>query len=417
MFTLLPKGFGLMNVFAFVSTVLLSIILFWAIYHAWILFAGLRTKGKIVGFAREVPKFSLIVPAKNEGVVIERCLKALLNIDYPKDKMEIIVVDGGSSDATGEICQGFSVANPGIVKIIREDLSKGKPAALNLALAKVTGEIVGVFDADSVPEKNVLRKVASYFQDPLVNALQGSTSSVNEGQNMLTKVASLEDKAWFQGLLQGRERLGLFVAFTGSCQFIRSSVVRSLDGWDETSLVEDVELSLRLVKRGQVVKFASDVSSGQETPFSLRGLIAQRTRWYRGYMESSLRYGSLLEKINRRVIDAETSLIGPFVMVICLANYLNWGLSLLFLSGGGFLIVSAAFGFILTSFTLVSFGVAFAFLVKPVRVRNVFWIPFIFVYWFLQMFIATKALLQIVFCRRRVWEKTIKSGVMRSSSV
>ena len=109
-----------------------------------------------------------------------------------------------------------------------------------------------------------------------------------------------------------------------------------MGGWDESSLVEDVELSLRLVKKGYHVKFAADVSSGQETPFSLRGLIAQRTRWYRGYMESSLKYGSLLEKVNRRVIDAEISLIGPFVMVVCLASYLNWGLSLLFSSGGGF---------------------------------------------------------------------------------
>jgi cellulose synthase/poly-beta-1,6-N-acetylglucosamine synthase-like glycosyltransferase len=405
-----------MNIFAFVSVGLLSVILFWAIYHACILFAGIRGRRSFSGSVGALPKFSLIVPAKNEAVVILRCLKALLEVDYPKDKLEIIVVDGGSTDATGEICRGFALAHPELVKVFSEVVSRGKPAALNLALSKVTGEVVGVFDADSVPEKNVLHKMASYFADSSITAVQGSTTSVNEGQNMLTKVAALEDKAWFQGLLAGREKLGLFVAFTGSCQFVRSSVLRSLGGWDESSLVEDVELSLRLVKKGHHVKFASDVSSGQETPFSLRGIIAQRTRWYRGYMESSLKYGSLLEKINRRVIDAEISLIGPFVMVVCLASYLNWGVSLLFPVGGGGFPISAWLVVLLNSVTLVSFGVAFAFLVRPVRVRNIFWVPFVFAYWFLQMFIATEALFQILFHRRRVWQKTIKSGFVTSSS-
>ena len=252
-----------MNVFAYVSVVLLSVILFWAVYHACIIFAGIRGKRKFSSAVGVLPKFSLIVPAKNEAVVVGRCLKALLDVDYPKDKLEVIVVDGGSSDGTDEICRGFAEAHPGIFRVIREDASRGKPAALNLALPFVSGEVVGVFDADSVPEKNVLRKVASYFADVSVSAVQGSTTSVNEGQNMLTKVAAMEDKAWFQGLLAGREKLHLFVAFTGSCQFVRSSILKSLGGWDESSLVEDVELSLRLVKVGYHVKFAADVSSGR----------------------------------------------------------------------------------------------------------------------------------------------------------
>ena len=211
-----------MNIFTFISVGLLSVILLWAVYHACILFAGLRSRRQTIDpAAGELPRFSLIVPAKNEGVVIERCLKSLLNLDYPQDKFEVIVVDGGSNDATGEVCRRFSLAYPGVLKVVNEEISRGKPGALNLALPFVTGELIGVFDADSVPERGVLRKVASYFQDASVTAVQGSTTSLNEDQNMLTKIATMEDKAWFQGLLQGRERLGLFVAFTGSCQFVR----------------------------------------------------------------------------------------------------------------------------------------------------------------------------------------------------
>ena len=92
-------------------------------------------------------------------------------------------------------------------QIINEKESKGKPAALNLALPLCTGDIVGVFDADSLPEKDSLKKLATYFHDKKVTAVQGRTTSVNEKRNILTRVISSEEKAWFQALLTGREKL------------------------------------------------------------------------------------------------------------------------------------------------------------------------------------------------------------------
>jgi len=93
------------------------------------------------------------VPTKDEEVVIARCLNSLLDLDYPKDKLEIIVVDGNSTDNTCKVCSDFQRNIPGRFKIINEKQSNGKPAALNLALTYTTGEIVGVFDADSVQKK------------------------------------------------------------------------------------------------------------------------------------------------------------------------------------------------------------------------------------------------------------------------
>ena len=89
-------------------------------------------------------------------------------MDYPKDKMQIIVVDGKSEDNTLKICSEFSEKYPENIKIISEKTVKGKPAALNLALPYINGEIVGVFDADSLPEKDVLSKVVFYFNDKKV---------------------------------------------------------------------------------------------------------------------------------------------------------------------------------------------------------------------------------------------------------
>lgn len=287
-----------MLIFDLFSVILLSILLFWTVYNGSIIYVGVRSRRKNAGVVKvenkEFPKFSIIVPTKDEELVISRCLNGIQELDYPKDKMEIIVVDGNSSDSTRKICQEFAENYSGNIKIINEKQSRGKPAALNLALSYITGEIVGVFDADSLPEKDVLSKVASYFNDKLVTAVQGRTTSLNEKKNILTRVISSEEKAWFQALLSGREHMQLFVPLNGSCQFIRLGVLKELGGWDENSLTEDVELALRLVEKKHIIKYAHDVVSGQETPNGLRELVKQRTRWYRGYMETALKYGRLL---------------------------------------------------------------------------------------------------------------------------
>jgi cellulose synthase/poly-beta-1,6-N-acetylglucosamine synthase-like glycosyltransferase len=405
-----------MNIFAIISTVLASVIVFWAVYHACIIIAGVRSRGKFEGkegfVGGELPRISLIVPARNDSLVIGRCLDSLLNMDYPREKMQIIVVVGDSTDSTASICEQYESLQKGVLELIRESTSSGKPAALNLALSKINGDIVGLFDADSVPHSNVLLKVASYFDDPAVNAIQGSGVSLNEDQNMITRVAAAEDKAWFQGLLRGREKLNLFVAFTGSCQFIRTSVLRGIGGWIESALAEDLDLSLRLLKNQVNVRFAPDVSSGQETPFSLKGLVTQRMRWYRGYMDASLKYGNLFHKKNRRVIDAELSLVGPFIMVVCLAGFVNWGVSLLFLPIVQDLF-SAGLVVVLNCISLLPLGVSLTLMVKPMKIRNVLLIPFIYLYWLMQMAIAFLAFLNFVFNRTQNWKKTIKSGVVK----
>jgi cellulose synthase/poly-beta-1,6-N-acetylglucosamine synthase-like glycosyltransferase len=406
-----------MSIFAIFSACLLAIILFWSIYHVPLLVAGIRSKRKrSYANVTEFPKFSIIVPAKDESPVISRCLNTLLNLDYPLDKMEIIVVEGGSKDNTKEICSEFSNKYPSNVKVICESTSKGKPAALNLALPLITGDIVGVFDADSIPEKSALKKIASYFQDHAITAVQGRTFSLNEKQNMLTRVAAMEDRGWFQGLMGGREEKKLFVPFTGSCQFIRTNVLKQMGGWDESSLAEDVELALRLAKKEQSVTFAPDICSGQETPSTFRSLVTQRTRWYRGYMEAAIKYGSLMEKHNRRTLDAEISLIGPFVMIVCLISYFNWGLSLIFSADTSIFLISPILIVALTSVTLLSLGVSMAFMVKPTKPRNLIWIPFIYAYWLMQMTIAGWALLKIIFRRSRVWGKTDKRGFVTLAS-
>lgn len=204
-----------MVIFDVIAIVLLAFLFFWTVYNGLIICVGLKSRrrriqSRLVNVA-ETPKFSIIVPTKDEEVVIGRCLSSLLELDYPKDKMEIIIVDGNSADNTCSICSDYVEKHPGVFKLIKEKASNGKPAALNLALPSVTGDIVGIFDADGVPEKDVLRKAASYFNDKKISAVQGRTTSLNEKKNLLTRVVSMEERAWYQALLSGKEKLKLFV--------------------------------------------------------------------------------------------------------------------------------------------------------------------------------------------------------------
>jgi cellulose synthase/poly-beta-1,6-N-acetylglucosamine synthase-like glycosyltransferase len=409
-----------MIIFDIFSTVLLAVLLFWAVYNVSIIYAGIRSKRKLPlnnDENEEFPKFSIIVPAKDEEVVIYRCLNGLLDLDYPKDKMEIIIVDGDSTDSTGKVCSEFIAKYPEIFKIINEKESKGKPVALNLALPYVTGEIVGTFDADSLPDKEVLRKAASYFNYKQVMAVQGRTYSLNEKSSILTRVAAMEEKAWYQVLISGREKLQLFVPLNGSCQFIRRSVLEELGGWDETCLTEDVELALRLVEKNYLIKYAPDVISGQETPSSLGDLVKQRVRWYRGYMEIALKYGRLLGNINRKTVDAEISLAGPFMMVVSLLSYLNWFFIAFILSDYNPLPNVTGLVIALTAVSLFSIGIALTASEKPIKLRNLLWVPSIYVYWLFQMCIAGWAFLKLVFRRKRVWSKTVKAGSITSNLV
>jgi cellulose synthase/poly-beta-1,6-N-acetylglucosamine synthase-like glycosyltransferase len=403
-----------MIVFDVISIVLLAVLLFWTVYNGSIIYIGVRSRRNHKFLAQSsdqvLPKFSIIVPTKNEEKVIGRCLEGIWNIDYPRDKLDVIVVDGNSTDMTSNICSEFAGSHSGSFQFICEQTSKGKPGALNLALPHVSGEIVGVFDADSLPERDVLRKAALYFNDEKVMAVQGRTTSINEKNNALTRVIAMEERAWFQALLSGREKLQLFVPLTGSCQFVRSNVLHDLGGWDENSLTEDVELALRLVEKKQLIRYAPDVCSGQETPNSLGNLVKQRVRWYRGYMETALKYGRLLDTINKRTVDAEISLAGPFIMVMSLLSYMNWFFVALFLSRSNPVLDFTGLVIALTAVSLVSIGGALTVSEKPIRPKNILWIPSIYIYWLIQMFIAGWAFIKLLFRRKRVWTITAKKG-------
>jgi cellulose synthase/poly-beta-1,6-N-acetylglucosamine synthase-like glycosyltransferase len=367
-----------------------------------------KTGKHVVGGQENLPAVSIIVPVKNEENVVGRLLKALLTLDYPSGRKEIVVVDDASTDRTHEICLEYSLANPEIA-VLRKTESTTKAGALNFGMHHVHGEIVATFDGDSVPEPDALLKAAEYFRDPAVAAVQGRICSINSGQNMLTKFISYESAIQYELYMGGKDSLGLYVGLAGTCQFIRREALEAMGGWNENCLVEDTELSLRLVENGHVIRYASEVRTFEESPCSLRGLMAQRTRWYRGNIEVGLRFGRLMKKPDLRRFDAEMTLFGTFLILLCVVNYFAplWAFSV---PSTWIIIVIVQFTSLFTLLALGVVGIALAFMSKPLRLRNVLWLPFIYAYWGFQSFIALYAVFEIVLRRKRLWRKTEHSG-------
>ncbi len=415
-----------MNLVYLISACVLSLLYFWVTYNMPIVAVGFkhlrrgdRNRRRAPRPRKEtLPTFSVVVPMKNEEEVVERSLKAMLKLSYPAEKWEIIVVEDGSTDKTAEICVKYAKKHPGRIKLIRKLGSDGKPSALNYAIRHAKGEIIAVFDADNVPERDALLKAAGYFEDPSVAAVQGTTCSINADENMLTKFLSYEEAAWLRTYVQGKDVLNLFVPLTGSCQFVRRKVLEKVGGWDEGSLGEDVEMSARLTEKGYRIKYAPDIRSWQESPASITQLVKQRTRWFRGYMEVALKYGRLLKKFDRRNMDAEITLVAPYMFALCLFGYFAAVYSFITPMQPGYIFaVTAQVTSLLTLGMLLIVGVALVYATTPRRVGNLLWLPFIYAYWSLQTFVALHALFQIILRRPRKWTKTKKTGIVTHISI
>jgi len=382
-----------------ISLIILCLILFWILYHTPLMIAGSRNERRRAEKPGILPKISVIVPARDEGRVIERCIKSILDQDYPRDQIEVIVVS--ADDSTAEICRGFDG-----IKVIKEENPRGKPAALNLGLKFASGDIIAVFDADSVLDKDCLLKAAAYFQEGAL-AVQGKTGCLNKNQNILTTLVYLEQEAWQRLLLSGRDRFRLFVPFTGSCLFIKKELLEELGGWDESSLAEDVELSARLLLRNIKVTYANDVVSWQEAPSKLRTLVKQRVRWYRGYVETSIKYLSLLKRPSSAALDAEIFLLGPIFMALSLLGYVCWIASIIYPISDILLEILASFLGAVTAFSVTFSLVAFE---RSPDLGNIALIPLIYVYWMIQSSIAMKSILDFILRRPKAWRRTEKEG-------
>jgi cellulose synthase/poly-beta-1,6-N-acetylglucosamine synthase-like glycosyltransferase len=233
----------------------------------------------------EWPGVSILIPARNEEKVILGLLDHLLAMDYPRDRMEIIVINDGSTDGTADLVRRVRKTDPllRLENIPAEEGGRGKSAVLNRGLALASHGLIAVYDADNRPEPGSLKILCrALMADPRLAAVTGKFRAYNKERTLLTRLVNIESIA-FQWIIQAGRWFFLRVAFLPGTNFvIRKDVLEKIGGWDENALTEDSELTFRIYDAGDLVKFAPTAVTWEQEPETLRVWIRQRTRWARG---------------------------------------------------------------------------------------------------------------------------------------
>lgn len=267
---------------------------------------GMRQIPKIIKY----PGISIIVPAYNEAKRIGKMIANLKKLSYPR-KVEIIVIDDGSSDETAEIAESTGV------HVIRQK-NLGKAAALNAGLKAAKGEIVACVDADSYPEKNALVDSVPFFSEGV--AAVTTKILAKKGKGMMTRFQEIEFVliAWSRKLFEYIESI---YATPGPLCLYRKDIIKGLGGFDEKNATEDIEIAWRLLKNGYKIRM-SPAKSYTVVPSTLKKWWKQRIRWNIGGIQTMAKYRSSMF----RTRNAFGFFVVPFFMASYVLTFLSLGI-------------------------------------------------------------------------------------------
>lgn len=325
------EGFMIFALISIWLSILMTLVVLFGATHAII--KQLRVnRGNAITALPAYPKVTIIVPAHNEAIVIQDTVLALLNLNYPKEAMEIRVVADNCVDDTYKIAS--EVANrPEYqeydIKIIKRSGSGGKAGVLNDILATATGDWICVYDADAMPQENAL-----YFliQKSLENesdyaAVFGRNKTRNYRQNFLTRCINLEIIT-----TQRIQHIGLWHLFKigripGTNFIIKTDFVRSIGGWDNGALTEDTAISFKIMQANKLIALAPNSEAFQQEPETLKAYYYQRKRWAKGNYEVILdNFHHIFKKKSNWRIKLEviyyTSTFFWFNAAIIISNFL-----------------------------------------------------------------------------------------------
>jgi cellulose synthase/poly-beta-1,6-N-acetylglucosamine synthase-like glycosyltransferase len=269
---------------------------------------------------------SILIPARNEAKVIASTLKALCALDYPRDSMEIIVINDGSTDDTGKIVEELAAKDPRIrcLTVPAALSGQGKAAALEYASEAASHDLIAIYDADNRPESGSLRiLVAALVNDPTLAAAVGKFRTINRNRNLLTRFINLESLA-FQWIVQaGRWAMLGVTTLPGTNFVIWRHVISQVGGWDHEALTEDSELSIRIYETGLRIRFVPQAVTWEQEPERLRVWFRQRVRWARGQNYVLAKHAPRLLKLRPRVLALELAYTLLLYYVVCAAITLS----------------------------------------------------------------------------------------------
>ena len=289
--------------------------------------------------------FSIIIPARNEELVIKETLDRVFALDYPVELFEVVVINDGSTDSTESIVREAQLRHPNLklISVSPEKGGSGKGSALNAVFADflLTWRgleieprhrwVIGVFDSDAIPSLDMLKKVSFEFRDPHVGGVQTLVRISNRKKSILTTLQDMEFLAFARLLQFSRTVFGGSVALGGNGQFIRATALDATaltpteDYWNRDSLTEDLDIGMRLLTSKWENRYVDSSVVYQEGVENVRSLIHQRTRWAWGALQALCHYifGLRVWRADislRKKVDASiylVNLIVPFIVVFC----------------------------------------------------------------------------------------------------
>ena len=248
---------------------------------------------KFMGWASvqdDVPMVTVQLPIFNEMYVVPRLVDCIMELDYPKDRLEVQILDD-STDETVEIAkkkvEEYKKLGFDIVHIHRTNRQGYKAGALKEATVVAKGEFIAIFDADFLPRKHFLKKTIPQFSRSEIGVVQTRWEHINEDYSMLTRLQALQLNVHFRVEQIGRRGANCMLQFNGTAGVWRKETIASAGGWEADTLTEDLDLSYRAQLKGWEIIYLEDLSSPAELPSEMNGLKSQQFRWMKGGAETA----------------------------------------------------------------------------------------------------------------------------------
>jgi cellulose synthase/poly-beta-1,6-N-acetylglucosamine synthase-like glycosyltransferase len=240
------------------------------------------------GHFAELPRVTIQLPIFNEQYVIDRLVECVCKIDYPRDRVQIQVLDDSTDetvDVARAVVERYAALGHDISYHHRTNREGFKAGALDAGLKSSTGEFVAIFDADFTPPAEWLMKVIHHFTNPEIGMVQTRWAHLNRGYSFLTEVEAILLDGHFVLEHGGRSRAGVFFNFNGTAGMWRRKAIDDAGGWEHDTLTEDTDLSYRSQLAGWKFRYLQDVECPAELPIEMTAFKTQQARWAKGLIQ------------------------------------------------------------------------------------------------------------------------------------
>ncbi len=285
----------LQTLFITIYTTLLVIVSVYG-FHRWVLvylyYRHRHRDTKPKGQFAELPHVTIQLPMFNEKLVARRIIEKTCEMDYPAEKLQIQVLDDSTDETVHIAAEAVEAARRrgvDIEMIHREDRTGYKAGALANGMKTATGEFITIFDADFMPESDIVRRSIQHFTDPKVCVVQTRWEHLNRQDSMLTRSQAIFLDGHFIIEHIARNRSGRFMSFNGTAGTWRREAIDDAGGWQHDTLTEDMDLSYRAQLRGWKFVFLPQLTAPAELPPDISAFKAQQHRWTKGGTQTALK--------------------------------------------------------------------------------------------------------------------------------